>query len=287
MRGGVVDLQRASALVPATLAIAGLAFACEPTVVIGSCREPSVSDGGEAGEGGSISSGGGAAGSRNDAAIGMPWSTGFEDGLCGYHLAQGYCYARHGASVAIVPSPSPRAGGGKFVAAFTVNAADANTELRSQARCVRQGVMPKSAYYGAWYFIPVLAASDSWNLFHFRGGTSAADAEPLWDLSLANDSNGNLELTVYDFARRFQWPTSGVDSVPIGKWFKLEIKIVRSAQQDGEIIVLQDGVVALQLTNLSTDGSEWGQWYVGNFAKTLVPASSTVYVDDVTIREER
>jgi len=51
--------------------------------------------------------------------------------------------------------------------------------------------------------------------------------------------------------------------------------------------VYQDGVVALRLTRLITDDTDWGQWYVGNYARTLVPAKSTVYVDDVTIREER
>jgi hypothetical protein len=32
-----------------------------------------------------------------------------------------------------------------------------------------------------------------------------------------------------------------------------------------------------------TDPTDWGQWYVGNWADSLVPPASTVYVDDVTI----
>jgi hypothetical protein len=271
MPGGVVDHQRASARVPATLAMVWLALGCEPTVIIGSCAEPA-----EAGVAAGASAGGDA--------VGVPWSTGFEDGLCGYHAAHGFCYARHGADLEIVRSPTPHSG--EFAAAFTVNA-DATTADRSQARCVREGVMPQSAYYGAWYFIPALSTNaDTWNLFHFLGGTSEADPEPqpLWDVSLVN-SGSNLQLSVYDFLHKTTRATSGVDPVPIGHWFRLQIKIVRSAQANGEIIVLQDGVVALHLTDVITDDTEWGQWYVGNFAKTLVPTLSTLYVDDITISE--
>src|SRR6187402_3495763 len=154
MPGGVVDFQRALAMAPATLALAWLGLACEPTVIIGSCTESNAAGTGE----------GGADGASTDDVVTMPWSTGFEDGLCGYYSAGGYCYARHDATVQIVSSPVHD---GKFAAAFTVNA-DATTTERSQTRCVRQGVMPKSAYYGAYYFIPAVQASDgNWNLFHF------------------------------------------------------------------------------------------------------------------------
>ncbi len=275
MLRGVVDPQRALAMVPATFAIAWLTFACEPTVVVGSCSETSIVDAGEVDAGASA---------EGDA-VSMPWSTGFEDGMCGYHAALGYCYARHGANLEIVRSPTPHSG--QFAAAFTINS-DATTASRSQTRCVRQGAMPRSAYYGAWYLIPAVQTSDgSWNLFHFLGGTSEADWHALWDVSLDNDADGGLELSVYNFLKRSHHASSGVEPVPIDRWFHLEIQIVRSAQANGEITVFQDGVVAVHLTNLITDDTEWGQWYVGNYAKTLVPSLSTVYVDDVTIREEQ
>jgi hypothetical protein len=274
MLGGVVDLQRALAMVPATLALAWLGLACEPTVIIGSCPEASAVGSGEAGATGVSTDGG---------AVTVPWSTGFEDGLCGYYSAQGYCYARHDASLKIVSSPVHS---GKFAAAFTVNG-DATTADRSQARCVRQGAMPKSAYYGAWYFIPELQISDgNWNLFHFLGGVSEADSHALWDISLANDGDGGLKLSVFNFLTGTHPGTSGVPSIPINSWFHVGIQILRSAQPNGAITVYQNGAVALQLSDLITDDTDWGQWYVGNYARKLVPSLSTVYVDDVTIREE-
>ena len=270
---GVVDHPGALAMVAATLAIAGLALACEPTVVIGSCSGLTQADAGAVDASTAV----------DEEQVAVPWSSGFEDGVCGFHAAGGFCYGRHGANLEIVESPTPRPG--KFVAAFTVSG-DTTTANRSQARCVRQGVMPKSAAYGAWYFIPALAISDgNWNLFHFLGGTSEADSHPLWDVSLANDPSGQLELSVFNFLTGIHPLTAGVGPIPIGRWFHIEFQLVRSAQAKGEVTLLQDGVVALHLTNLITDDTEWGQWYVGNFAKRLLPTLSTVYVDDISIRE--
>jgi hypothetical protein len=250
MPSGVVDHQRALAMAPATFAIAWLSFACEPTVIIGSCSAQSSEEVGQAGAGGA----------GNEDTVGVPWSTGFEDGLCGYQSVQGYCYARHDATVEIVGSPVHS---GKFAAAFTVNG-NATTPERSQARCVRQGAMPKTAYYGAWYWIPALQASDgNWNLFHFLGGVSETDSHALWDISLANDADGALELSVFNFLTGSHPATSGVPAIPIAAWFHVEILLKRSAQANGEVTVLQDGVVALHLTNLITDDTDWGQWYVG------------------------
>lgn len=270
MQRGKQEQRRVWAIAFATVAVAWLGMACEPTFVIGSCP---AAAGGEAG----------ADTVASDAVVGTSWSTGFEDGWCGYLAEQGYCYARHDASLEIVSAPAPHSG--KFAAAFTVNG-NATTEERSQARCVRQGQMPKSAIYGAWYLVPATQFSDgNWNLFHFLGGEADGNSHALWDVSLASNSDGALVLSVFDFLTGTHPPLSGVPPIPIGTWFHIEVQLTRSAQANGELTVYQDGIVALHLSHLVTDDSHWGEWYVGNYARVLVPALSTLYVDDVTIRE--
>jgi UDP:flavonoid glycosyltransferase YjiC (YdhE family) len=44
-----------------------------------------------------------------------------------------------------------------------------------------------------------------------------------------------------------------------------------------------EGPSLVDLPGIETDATVWGQWFVGNYATSLVPAPSTVYVDDVTI----
>lgn len=274
MPAGVVH-HRALAMASAAIAAACLALACEPTVLIGSCSQASTGGGG--GEAG-------ASASSSTDSVGVPWSTGFEQGMCDYFAEGGYCYARHDATMEIVRSPVHS---GQFAAAFNVNGNATNTaEERSQTRCVRQGKLPQSAYYGAWYFVPESHTSDgNWNLFHFLGGVSETDSHPLWDVSLATNTDGELVLSVLNFLKNTHPPLTGVPSIPIGSWFHIEFFLKRSAQANGEVIVKQDDATALHLTNLVTDDTDWGQWYVGNYARKLVPELSTVYVDDITIRE--
>ena len=92
---------------------------------------------------------------------------------------------------------------------------------------------------------------------------------------------------MYDFIRRTKTEASSVPNVPIGSWFRVQLYLRRAADATGEVIVYQDGVEAFHLTDIVTDDTNWGEWYVGNLATNLVPAGSTVYVDDVEISEIR
>jgi hypothetical protein len=211
-------------------------------------------------------------------AVTVPWSTGFEDGFGDWSQPadQGLCYVAGAATYAIVTQPVHS---GQYAAAFTVDTADASP---SHTRCFRQGVLPVSAYYGAWYYLPSYATNYGvWNLFHFQGadGPDAAVVE-LWDLSLASD-DGGLAPFVRDFQRNRQLAAGA--TIPIGAWFHLEVRLTRSATNSGEVTVYVDGNPALDVSGLVTDPTSWGQWFVGNYATSLFPPSSTVYVDDVSI----
>ena len=211
--------------------------------------------------------------------LAVPWSTGFE-GQPGDSWMPGdpSCYATGGASFKVVTSPVHS---GQHAAAFTVDTA---VYSPSQTRCQKQGVLPTSAIYGAWYYVPAHATNTgNWNLLHFQGAdvADATIAHGLWDVSLVNASDGTLHLAVYDFLRMRLLQTSV--AVPLGAWFHLEVSLRRAADATGQFMLSKDGQVALNLTGLTTDDSRWGQWFVGNFATAISPASSTIYVDDVTI----
>jgi hypothetical protein len=224
-------------------------------------------------------------GSSDDAAdsglvpLAVPWSTGFENEPDDtWTPGDSACYATAGASFQIVTSPVH---GGQHAAAFTVDTAVASP---SQTRCLKQGVLPAAAYYGAWYYVPTQATNTgNWNLLHFQGADVAdgTNAHGLWDVSLANASDGTLQAVVYDFLRSRLLQTS--TAIPVGEWLHLEVFLRRADDDTGEFTLRCDGQVALDLTGLATDDSRWGQWFVGNYATALSPPSSTVYVDDVTI----
>jgi hypothetical protein len=212
--------------------------------------------------------------------LAVPWSTGFEGEPDDSWIPgdPGACYSTAGASFQVVTSPVHS---GQHAAAFTVDTAVASP---SQTRCLKQGVLPTAARYGAWYYLPAqVTSTGNWNLLHFQGADVAdgTAAHGLWDVSLANASDGAIHAVVYDFLRARLLQTSA--SVPVGAWFQLEVFLRRAAGSTGEFTLSVDGQVALDLTGITTDDSLWGQWFVGNYATALSPPSSTLYVDDVTI----
>jgi len=235
-------------------------------------------DGGDGGEAGAACPDNGEAIPAQTDPIAVPWSTGFEHDFCDYTQVGGYCFG--GGTRKIVTAPVHS---GRYAAEFSVASDDAS---KTQTRCVRQGVLPTEAYYGAWYYVPTLASLNSstsslWNLWHFQGGDTAVDG--LWDVTLVNGADGSLQLLVYDFVNGTVRKPANPPAIPIGAWFHIQFYLKRASDATGAIRLYQDGKLLLEKTNLITDTSTWGQWYVGNIAKDLTPPVSTLYVDDVTI----
>jgi len=239
--------------------------------------------------GGSGGSGGASQSPSATDPVPVPWSDGFEDGFCRYlgEDGPGYCYGDAPYTLVTEPHNS-----GRYAAEFKVIG-----DGQNQTRCVRQGDLPLSAVYGAWYFIPqALKPHDTdnkpvWNLFHFQG-KDAPDPR-LWDVSLAQGMMGtdDWKLIVWDpvVGNSYSGADSGAGSaadqitIPIGSWFHIELFLKRASDSTGEIALYQDGVMLFDHKNLKSDASKFLQWYVGDFADGVTPADSSLYVDDVSI----
>lgn len=299
------------------MALAALLASCEPALVVGDlvcppstggapgfdangvfrgCEPPSAGGGGSSagvagmagmsgemsvgGEAGEVCPEGGEPGFY-DGPLVAPWKTSFDAGFCNYQDA-GYCYADPESSRRVVTSPVHS---GTFAAAFDMSPSSSTNER--QTRCVRQGVLPVEAYYGAWYYIPSdLAGSHDWNLFHFAGGKPRSLLHGLWDVSM-NDSAGNgFAIFIYDTVKDGHYGQTDPVPIPRDRWFQLEFYLKRAADATGEVAVYQDGVELVRRTGIVTDDTPFGEWYVGNYAGALDNTRSTVtvYVDDVTVR---
>jgi hypothetical protein len=211
--------------------------------------------------------------------IPFPWSTGFENGFSDYASSGSFCYLSGGGTLGIVTSPVHS---GAYAASFTVSTDGGSL---SQTRCKLSGALPQSAYYSAWYYVPVSVNNRGlWNLIHFDGATGPnAAVHGLWDISLVNGTGGTLELTSYDFLHTETPDSGGAPPIPIGSWFRIEIFLKRASDNTGRFTLLQDGVVIVDLNGLETDDTPWGEFFVGNLASSLVPSDVTVYVDDVMV----
>jgi hypothetical protein len=247
--------------------------------VLGGCA-PKVSVGEwQCSAGGGASDGGASADPAPTDPVAVPWSTGFEEGFCDFMRVSGYCYGDE--PHVLVTEPHHQ---GRFAAEFKVVGGQLN-----QTRCVRQGALPESAYYGAWYFIPeaLKEVKSAWNLWHFQGLDDPDDVQDLWDVTLARGAQpGDWELVVYDPLSpppNNTYRSADRRPVPIGRWFHIELFLKRAADASGEIRLYQDRVLLLEHTGLRSDASKYTQWYVGNWAENATPPDSSLYVDDMSI----
>jgi hypothetical protein len=237
--------------------------ACKPTLVVGDyqCSEVGV-------DGGPTSSD----------PIAVPWETGFENGPCDYTKVAGFCYRFPPISFRLVDQPVHS---GQYAAEITVVTGTDGGD-QPQGRCVRDGVLPVEAYYGAWYLLPKATTNKGlWNLIHF--GSPDSTAQPsMWDVSLTNRTEGlSLELWSPFLPRsdaRFSQP------VPIGRWFHVVLYLKRAKDTTGAVALYLDDQKVAEFTNLITDDTDSSQWYVGNLASLTDPPECTVYLDDITIR---
>jgi hypothetical protein len=265
---------RARAHAGAAVVLGGLALtACAPSAVIGT-RYCEASPGPEAGFA-----------PDPTVPISLSWSTGFEDGFCSYAPPSGYCYTAQAGTYSVVTSPVHS---GRYAAAFLVQS-DAAGSSQSQARCIVQGALPTTAYYGAWYYVPAHAQVNDgglWNLFHFTAGLPEAGLpRPIWDVQLITPDDAGMRTQLYGFPPTGGTPEAGVvPPIPVAQWFHIEVYYKHTNDNSGELLLFQDGVLAARLDGLNADDSVVGQWFVGNLAAGLQPAASTIYVDDVTIR---
>ena len=280
MAGSRIPTWRTTAVVrlTRTLAVAALFClnACKQPLVVGEYKCPvrPVLDGGVALTG--------------SEPITLPWASGFENQLdCDYREVAGSCYGFPPGLYRVVSSPVHS---GQFAAEFTVLTGTDAGET-PQCRCMRTGAFPTEAYYGAWYYIRESATNAGlWNLIHFQGWNQSTNKwDLLWDVSLVNGSTdagsaGPLNLRV--FSGQFLPPNARIDGppIPIGSWFHIEFYWKRAKDKTGEVALYQDGIRVVNFTNIVTDNTDQGQWYVGNLADALQPPRSTVYVDDITIR---
>jgi len=237
-----------------------------------------------AGEGNEVCPEGGAIGNATaslDTPLPAPWKTSFDAGFCAYDDG-GFCYSDSESAYRLVTAPVHS---GMFAAAFEMGPSSAGGQR--QARCVREGVLPTEAYYGAWYYVPSeLSGARDWNLFHFQGGQPRTLLHGLWDVSMNEVAGTGLAFYVFDAIHNGHYGQVDPKPIPRDHWFQLEFYLKRAADATGEIALYQDGKEIVRRTGLVTDDSPFAQWYVGNYAATLqnTPLTMTVYVDDVTVR---
>ena len=183
---------------------------------------------------------------------------------------------------------------GRYAMKMTINVADDESGCRQFRH--QESRSGETFYYGAWYYLPTyVGAFDYWNIFQFKSETDSRN-DPFWVLDLLpRSSGGQLKLRLRwkgtvagPFERDRSTGTKTFEqraaSVPVRRWFHVEVYLKQASDFGGRVTVWQDGKRLYDMVGVKTKYAGGDQrWSVNNYSDGLRPSLATLFVDDATV----
>jgi len=224
-------------------------------------------------------------GAEPEAPVGVPepggllWSADVETGDLTQWTDDGQGYEFQVAQAQIAPGTYHSRSGAYALEATLESIGD----VLPQAVMFRTGDMLEG-FYSAWYFLDQNYDADFWVIMNFQGdrpwqGQATNDRFDI-DLSKSPD-DGRLHLELDEFGGS---SVLAPIPVPIGTWFQIEVFYRSTPDENGRLVVWQDGELAFDTGERPTAPSSIVGFGVGVAAWRVEPLPATLWIDDVEIR---
>ena len=217
------------------------------------------------------------------------WSAGFEVyGLSEFHGLGDFTKQGSGAYT-ITPNISHS---GKHSAALSIDTSKSSDTGAHAANLVFWHQLPQEAYYySAWYHIPAnVIPRDWWVIFEFMSTKVDGDLDPVYILDCVAYGRALKLQLVYRPDKYDQKIAYDQDImlVTTEKWFHIEMYYRRGQENDGQVVVWQDGVEIFNVKNTTTvlSGNEIF-WHINNYTDYIQPNPNNIHVDDLIISSFR
>jgi hypothetical protein len=231
--------------------------------------------GGEAGAGGNAGSdAAGTAGAGGDADSAR-WSADHETGNFDQWLGDGNGL-RHveGSGKLSLTSEHAHSGSFAFVATITANDGAEHQAVLGRDLQLSEG------RYGAWYYLPSTPKADYWVIMKLSNGASVDRFDI--DLEVATDGEPHLRLYEHDSG----WITEPSSlPFPVARWVHVEALYRSTPAADGRVVVLQDGVQAVDSGPRATASDAHVAFFCGSVSRYVAPAPYRLFIDDASVSE--
>lgn len=162
-----------------------------------------------------------------------------------------------------------------FTASITTNDGELHQAMMGRSLALLDG------RYGAWYLLPEAPRADYWVIMKLSNG-AAADRFDL-DIEARAGSDAHLRL----FEHPNMWITEPANvAFPIGRWVHVEVRYRSTPDDDGRLVVLQDGALVFDTGPRATASDDRVTFYCGSASRSVTPSPFHLFVDDVTIYGE-
>lgn len=159
---------------------------------------------------------------------------------------------------------------------------------------------PDSAYYSVWVYFPDTYNPNKyepwdpgdggwWNVFQFKSNDSEDVSQPIWTLNISYDEDEDM---MYFYLRsKYNTPSTYLQEnklyLPAKEWTHIEAFYKQSPDEDGHIIIWQNGNKIFEVDNVQTILAQNSTWGVGNYTDHVVggdkEGSATIYYDDAIV----
>ncbi len=244
--------------------------ACERNVAVG---HEALAVGGEGAVAGA-SGGGGAAAVAG--APGLLWSADHDGGTLDEWLVDdsGWRYTQGNGTLTVSQA---QAHSGNYSLVATVSTEDGGMHQAVIAR----DVTLESGRYGAWYFFPEAPNTDYWVVMKL----SSTESGDRFDIDV--HAPGGVEPRLRLFEHGEDWITEPAAlPLPIGRWVHIEALYRSTPNEDGRLIVLQDGEAILDTGPRSTASNARVSFLVGSVSWLIEGGPYSLYIDDASIEAE-
>ena len=145
------------------------------------------------------------------------------------------------------------------------------------------------AYYSAWFRLEdAHKALDWWSIFVFdaRDDSLSTDSDvSMWDVRIVNTPDGGMTLQFFDHDTMQGTVVAGQGLIESRKWFELEAYLDYRPPDATRVQILLNGSVLFDMKNLHTAAANNVFWSIGNGARSLDSADSTLDIDDAAIHK--
>lgn len=165
---------------------------------------------------------------------------------------------------------------------------------------------PKKCFFSTWVFVPVAYNAKKygdwdpgdggwWNIFQFKANDAQDQSCSVFNLDLfLDEETRTAQIGGYHHLQSRYYQQKRPISVPIRRWFHLEVFLEVAFEDNGQIQVWQDGNLILDIQDIPTiitTKNSWVTWGVGNYTDHIeggkTPGSATVYFDDAAVSRRR
>ncbi len=171
---------------------------------------------------------------------------------------------------------SEYAHGGDYSFSASITANDGDLHQAVMGRVVRL----LEGRYGAWYLLPEAPSAVIWVIMKLSNGPEV----DRFDIDIEAPAGAEPRLRLYEHGPEWITDPSPI-AFPVGRWVHVEVLYRSTPEDDGRVVVLQDGEQVLATAERPTAEDDEVTLFCGSVSRQVSPAPYRLFIDDASIRQ--